>query len=174
MSFQSVADSLLPRAYESRRSYYMDLAREQFPSMPESVAKALASFLCKSTGVMQNEELSPPQAMQRAVRAYIRHNHTDYESNFAELDRQTNREIVGRKVETLYQQWRQGYVETPQSLEPLPSAQSAHPWFVTYTRPSTGERHTHPGSSQASLMAKINAAKLLHPNHQFHEIYTES
>lgn len=92
---------------QQRIDYYRELAKKQFPAMPDTKAESLARYLAENKTVMQSEELAPNEAIKKAVWAFIRHEFTSYDSAFEDgIDRSSNREIVRKKIERLYDEWR--------------------------------------------------------------------
>lgn len=117
---RSVTDASMSTAKNNRKQslkiqlqeHYRELAKEEFPSMPDGSADDLAEYLSGSRGVMQSEEMSSNEAMRRAVRAYIRHNKTSYETNFdSGVERSENRAMIGKTVDAIYSEWREGWVD---------------------------------------------------------------
>ncbi len=159
---------------EQQRLYYRDVAKEEFPAMPDSTAESLATYLSETKGVMQSEELSLGEAMRRAVRAYIRHRKTAYESNFGDdIDRGSNRAYVGKQIDAIYDEWRglkpaKPRVPTYDELKEDPNA-----WSVTYSWDKTDptKRHTGYGRTRAELETYIAMLREKYPDTDPTEVY---
>lgn len=91
------------------QKYYFGLALGQFPAMPEAKAERLARRLQETPGVMHSEELSPEEAIRRAVRAFVRHSETSYDEglNDGSFDRGEARIDCGGKIDRILAEWSQ-------------------------------------------------------------------
>jgi hypothetical protein len=95
------------------RQYVADFARtvrEQYPGCPEEEASQIAAHACRKhsgrVGRTAAAKEFDPEAIRLAVRAHVRHAHTDYDELLCRHgDRETARGEVREQVEGVLGQW---------------------------------------------------------------------
>jgi hypothetical protein len=83
---------------------------ELFPACPDKTADEITRHAClKHSGRVGRSAAAKeldPQAIELAVRAYVRHRHTDYDLLVAGTDRHDARFRVANQVENFLEKWR--------------------------------------------------------------------